>query len=376
MTFMVRVAILLTCMFSVYGHADMVQPPPRNAVDRSLAPWNGSMPKMWNHHVDSYICPVASGEGIDGLSLRNGQSCFWFSHGCTIHCDKCDGKTARFGSTCGNEKTAKATICDPNLRTLNRKAICGSNEDKYYFSPWRAPGSAPVFDSCGMAGGSPWAQGAPGWAPGGAASAGIRYKNTTHAKQGDLGSKVLPPALSGTIWTAGDLVEVSWTMRTNHGGGYQWRIAPVASNLTEQVFQRTVLEPEGMSSLRWGGKSGKQLWFNATRISKGTIPAGSTWTMNPLPRVDATKYPDAMDAFPAPCYDPNAPSDANVSVQGLCSGWYGPDNLEVVDTVRVPVDLTPGEYVVQWRWDCEESSQIWSNCADVTVRAHPATTLV
>lgn len=24
---------------------------------------------------------------------------------------------------------------------------------RYYYSPWRAPGSAPVFDSCGMAGG-------------------------------------------------------------------------------------------------------------------------------------------------------------------------------------------------------------------------------
>jgi hypothetical protein len=51
--------------------------------------------------------------------------------------DKCDGKTARFGSTCGNEKTAKASICDPKLRTLNRHAKCGSPEDKYYFSPVR-----------------------------------------------------------------------------------------------------------------------------------------------------------------------------------------------------------------------------------------------
>merc|ERR1711972_826790 len=88
------------------------------------------------------------------------------------------------------------------------------------------------------------------------APVGVRYKNTTHARQGDLGSKVLPAAPSGTVWTAGELVEVSWTMRTNHGGGYQWRIAPAASNLTEEIFQKTVLEPEGMSSLRWGGKFG------------------------------------------------------------------------------------------------------------------------
>ena len=58
----------------------------------------------------------------------------------------------------------------------------------------------------GMAGGSPWAIGAPGWAPGGAASAGVRYQNTSHAKQGDRGSQVLPAAPSGTTWKAGELI--------------------------------------------------------------------------------------------------------------------------------------------------------------------------
>ena len=363
-----RIAAWLSCVATVAGHASMVQPPPRNAVDKDLAPWKYDAPASWDHHVDSYICPVAKGNGtIDALSLRNGQSCFYFSHGCTIHCDRCDGKTARFGSTCGNEKTAKATICAAEHRTLNRKAACGSTDDRYYFSPWRAPGSAPVFDACGMAGGSPWAIGKPGWAPGGPSAAGVRYQNTTHAKQGDLGSN-LPAAPSGVSWSAGSLVEVSWTMRTNHGGGYQWRIASAKGPLTEEAFQKTVLEPEGMSSLRWGGKRGKQLFFNATRISYGTVPANSTWTMNPLPRADATKYPDAMDAFPAVCYDPNAPADGS-GADGLCSGWYGPDNLEVVDSVRVPRSLEAGDYVVQWRWDCEESSQIWMNCADVTVKA-------
>eukprot|EP01046_Picozoa_sp_COSAG06_P106098 COSAG06_NODE_52367_length_306_cov_0.739130_1_plen_43_part_10 len=43
--------------------------------------------------------------------------------------------------------------------------------------------------------------------------------------------------------------------------------------------------------------------------------------MNPLPRADATKYPDAMDAFPAVCYDPDAPPDGSTAQSGLCSGW-------------------------------------------------------
>jgi len=164
-------------------------------------------------------------------------------------------------------------------------------------------------------------------------------------------------------------------VRANHGGGYQYRIAPANGELTEEVFQRTVLEPEGMSILQWGGKNGKQKPINATRVSEGTVPKGSTWTMNPVPRADSAKYPAANDAFPAPCHDPHAPPDA-APVPGLCSGWYGPDILEIVDRVRVPEYLAPGEYVVQWRWDCEESSQIWTNCADVTIKAPPPTTLV
>ena len=50
---------------------------------------------------------------------------------------------------------AKATLCDPKLRTVNTAAECGAADDWYYFSPWRKPGSAGVFDSCGVAGGHP-----------------------------------------------------------------------------------------------------------------------------------------------------------------------------------------------------------------------------
>ena len=37
------------------------------------------------------------------------------------------------------------------------------------------------------------------------------YVNTTHAKVGDKGTS-LPPAPSGTVWSAGMSYEVSWTI--------------------------------------------------------------------------------------------------------------------------------------------------------------------
>ena len=63
---------------------------------------------------------------------------------------------------------------------------------------------------CGTAGGRLQGQG-----PG---TAGAAYQDTVNAKLGDLGSK-LPPAPSGTTWTAGKTAEVAWTVKAYHGGG-------------------------------------------------------------------------------------------------------------------------------------------------------------
>jgi hypothetical protein len=81
--------VLPALLATVEGHASLVVPRPRNAVDHDLPPWNGPAPNSsaWDHHVDTPICPIAAGDGtMDGLSLRNGQACYWFSHGCTIQC--------------------------------------------------------------------------------------------------------------------------------------------------------------------------------------------------------------------------------------------------------------------------------------------------
>jgi hypothetical protein len=110
------------------------------------------------------------------------QACFWFSNGCAIGCEECDGSTRgpipsfRCKAGTGNAgncsveptpgahitfgpkapicaKPLNATICDPELRTVNTGAECGAADDYFYYSPWRRPGSAPVIDACGVAGG-------------------------------------------------------------------------------------------------------------------------------------------------------------------------------------------------------------------------------
>ena len=38
----------------------------------------------------------------------------------------------------------------------------------------------------------------------------------------------------------------------------------------------------------------------------------------------------------------------------------------VLDVVKVP-KLKPGKYVVGFRYDCDATAQVWSNCADITI---------
>jgi len=350
------VMLLAISIARVSGHAAVVIPPPRNAVDHDILPWNGPIPSKLPG-VDAW-CFVANGTHLSGV---NGQACFWFSNGCSIGCPKCDGitrgpipsepKFAHKMDVCGLNYTA--TICDPKLRTVNTGVECGSEKDYYYYSPWRAPGSSPVFDPCGMAGGTPKAGGY-----------GAKYKTTPHAKQGDLGSKTLPERPTGTVWHAGHAEEVAFTIQSNHGGGYQYRLCPKSSSLTEECFQQMPLEFVGKQSFRWG--DGTQIWFEGTYVSEGTIPKGSTWAMNPIPRNDTMQ---TGQSFKPRCEEiPNCGSKL-VKSTCLCSGMWGPYNLEIVDMLQIPKTLKPGDYVLGWRLDQEESTQIWQSCSDVTIIA-------
>ncbi len=53
----------------------------------------------------------------------------------------------------------------------------------------------------------------------------------------------------------------------------------------------------------------------------------------------------------------------------MTDGSSAQPNLEIVDRVRIPDGLAPGEYVLGWRWDCEESNQTWQSCSDVSIVA-------
>ena len=373
-----RLALALPLLVAdVAAHGSMFYPPPRNSFDRHLPQFAGGRAPL-----SSCNCGDAKAGCDEGIrDVGGGQPCLWFSQGCSIGCAACTGVGSHANvSLCGS--TMQPTL-PKHAWTMNLGAAEGSADDSYRHSPWRAPGSAPTFDACGRAGGTSFANAGPGDAV---------YWNNSNASFGDLGSQALGPAPSGTVWTAGSAVEVAWGIRFNHGGGYQYRLCPASEPPTEACFARTPLEfVREKHALRWN--NGTTLRIEGVFVDTGTRPAGSTWARNPIPRINFDSHSSGQPAsasgcseHPAPAtgaacrqFAPPCPADDGwytqpgaaatnpLDVMGECSGdWTG--GL-IVDEVIVPAGLAPGEYVVGWRWDCEESTQVWSSCADVTVVA-------
>lgn len=283
-----------------------------------------------------------------------GFSCMWFSQGCTIGCAKCTGDTSHpFANLCNSSK--EPTIKEPMFRTFNRWGKDPQGDwTKYH--PWRAPGNAPVLDACGVAGGFVKNNEGPGGHP------------PPGHEWGDKGSE-LPMVAERAVWVAGSIVNVSWGIAANHGGGYSYRLCPKLEPLTEKCFQRLPLRFAGdVQTLVLG--NGSSVTIAATRVSQGTTPEGSMWTMNPVPACG--------DAIPG-IYDPNCVSPQFSPPPGCDETCWGDSDETIrdsfrhavlptiVDHLQIPSSIAPGDYVLGWRWDCEQTPQVWASCSDITI---------
>jgi len=54
---------------------------------------------------------------------------------------------------------------------------------------------------------------------------------------------------------------------------------------------------------------------------------------------------------------------------GAGAGIGGRFNWSIQDMVQIPADLEPGAYSLSWRWDCEETPQVWNSCSDIIIAA-------
>ena len=87
-------AIAFALTAGAAGHASMIMPPSRSAIDSELPPWShGQHPPTGI--IEPYSCSCTNGSEVE---CNSGQSCFWFSQGCTIGCAACDGDGRRYPS--------------------------------------------------------------------------------------------------------------------------------------------------------------------------------------------------------------------------------------------------------------------------------------
>jgi len=215
-------------------------------------------------------------------------------------------------------------------------------------NPWRAPGTAPVLSPCGTG-----CDGGKGdaWDP-------VGSPQCADPQNWEDGRDL--PQTTRAVWQQGDIVELAWSPSIQHGGGYAYRVCPAEATLDEACFQQLDHHLEFVDdfhTIHWTN-DGLEETIPAKRTKVGTFPAGSHWSMNPIP-IDGRGPPPA---FPQPCtlHD--------------CGTWPGTDptkefSYTIKDRMQVPSKLAPGNYTVSWRWDCEESSQVWTNCGDIEIAA-------
>lgn len=342
--------------WGVMGHGSMFEPPSRNSGGMSL------------------LAPTCAG-----------GACQWYSQGCTIGCPQCSGRYSA-EPDCANP--AEPTLKWGEDDYLLQYHTDGHGANTTYF-PWRYPGAAPIMDSCGIAGGGipPFGQLDP--PPG--HPAGSSGSDTAHA----------PKLLEQTTWVAGSTVEVAWGIAANHGGGYQYRLCPERGPLTEECFTSMPLEFVGDKQwIRFDNGNPHTAAISrvreipAVRVSGDKVlPVNSTWTKNPIA---GCKINGAREKLPClgPTMVPPLLNETFLYGGGAEPGLYGFGgghcmgnvsrnasvrctdmeygnavfNFVIVDLVKVPEHIPPGNYVISFRWDCEQTKQIWSSCGDVTIK--------
>jgi len=225
--------------------------------------------------------------------------------------------------------------------------------------PWRSPGLAPVFSPCGVAGGNPF--GCPVGDPELHNCPGGGFSNGVGAEDYEF------PGVVTTQWQRGQAQQVGWGIIANHGGGYSYRLCKDDQELTEECFQATVLDFAG--DLQWVqyGDGGEKVEFLANRTREGTFPPGSQWSRNPIPaciEADGGYMQNNFNCDQGTQFPPPAPGLFGYGENHISPGEPS-FKWSLMDEVWIPDDLESGAYTLSFRWDCEQTSQIWTSCASV-----------
>ena len=238
-----------------------------------------------------------------------------------------------------------STIPDEHSQPWASCEIMGTTELHVSY-PWMSPGAAPIFSPCGTMGGNPYGcEGTEKFGDICPCAGDVDLMCDTFAFGGIATDYDWPDAPT-TEWKAGTIEEVVWYAMSfgEHGGGYSFRLCKTPeggiSDLTEECFQDGYLEFAGDKN--WveyhiDRLSGERTEFDARRTTEGTFPPGSMWTEIPI-------------------------SPASIDPIGE-DYKFG----HVIDNIKIPSSLEPGEYVLSFRWDTKCTPEVFSSCANIRI---------
>jgi len=374
---MVREIAAACLVASAAGHGHITYPPNRAGGNLSVA-------------------------GLLNLQLDKSPF-FWFSQPMTI--------------------PGEPTLNDAEYRTYNVDVKDGSH-DWSRKMPWRAPGQAPVRGSgCGVSVGAPvmipnGGQAVPGYAMG---TDGLELPEQ-EATEWQIGGV----ATVGFAIVANHGGGYSWRLCKKSGAEinedcFQKTTLPFHGNHSWLQYIDIIPTRDNSGPLKIPKIEIPRVIVPADQVH----PAGSHWARNPIPSCkycDQTKcgglLPNLEEKVTVPPFD-QLPENASqyggnewFKQEGCaqqCSGeflmqcppgmtqfaepapgissyaghltYYGSFDLtsltpqmpvgiegleySVMDEVKIPDHLEEGEYFLSWRWDCEQSPQIWQQCADI-----------
>ena len=172
-----------------------------------------------------------------------------------------------------------------------------------------------------------------------------------------------------------------------HGGGYIYSVCPKSQPLTEDCFNQNILSFVGSTHTIRFLDGRPELEIPARDVSVGTFPSKSAWRINPIPACNCDFGRGCSVGAKSPksrAYTNETAKNIPGCPTGLQFGedapfkygdgqqiWDRPgtqgeqvqeqaDDWVIVDTVKAPA--TPGEFVLRWRWDCEQNPQVVRAC--------------
>ena len=135
-------ALAAASLATAAAHGSMVMPLGRNSIDAELPAWSGGK-HPYTGEIQPYSCACTN--GTDECS--SGQSCFWFSQGCTIGCPgTLPRRRAAHPAADRHRRAPRATLqtdrrCAPQSATTMARASLGLTTAPP--SPRPSPASCP-----------------------------------------------------------------------------------------------------------------------------------------------------------------------------------------------------------------------------------------